>query len=249
MTDTRDAVRALADTLADAFTPAIDLVADWRVRVHAFLAPHGPVTTARLDPLVEAFAVPQVTDAHGFIVGAGFVAAPGLLLDAAWHLAWWLSPEGPDPAPRRLATTSDPESDVFRDYTLLEWWRVPERTGRRHLTGPYVDVLCTDDYTITITDPVRRGDEVLGVVGVDLGVRRLERGLLPLLRAAGGTLTLVNEVGRTVISTDAHRPTGALVRRDGLADALRSGAPSCTLDNGARVVRCGETGLALLAEA
>ena len=55
---------------------------------------------------------------------------------------------------RRLAAVSDPANEQFRDYTTLEWWRVPARTGTRHLTGPYVDYVCTDDYTVTITTPV-----------------------------------------------------------------------------------------------
>ena len=37
----------------------------------------------------------------------------------------------------------------------------------RHLTGPYVDYVCTDDYTITITTPVRVAGRLVGVVGTD----------------------------------------------------------------------------------
>ncbi len=37
----------------------------------------------------------------------------------------------------------------------------PERTGTRHLTGPYVDYLCTDDYTVTVTTPVTLDGEMV----------------------------------------------------------------------------------------
>jgi hypothetical protein len=46
---------------------------------------------------------------------------------------------------RRLEVVEDPQSESFRDYTMLEWWRMPERTGHRHIMGPYVNYLCTDD--------------------------------------------------------------------------------------------------------
>ena len=119
---------------------------------------------------------------------------------------------------------SDPDSEQFRDYTTLEWWRVPARTGTRHLTGPYVDYLCTDDYTVTITTPVRVEDEMAGLVGTDLYVARLEEVLLPVIRESGHPCTLVNASGRIVASTDARRATGALLRLDGLAEALAPAA-------------------------
>ena len=148
--------------------------------VQSHLEADAAPTAATLDPVVEASAVPALA-ADGLITGSGFVAAPGLLSDAHWHLAWWL---GGPAGIRRLATIDDPSNDQFRDYTTLEWWRVPARTGARHLTGPYVDYVCTDDYTVTITTPVVVGGQLLGVVGMDVLVDRLERELLPLLRAA-----------------------------------------------------------------
>ena len=155
--------------------------------------------------------------ADGLITGAGFVAAPGLLSDAHWHLAWWLGGAG---GIRRLATIDDPSNDQFRDYTTLEWWRFPARTGARHLTGPYVDYVCTDDYTVTITTPVVVGGQLLGVVGMDVLVDRLERELLPLLRASGASIAVVNASGRVVTSTDSRREPGSMLRLDGLDDAL-----------------------------
>ena len=38
----------------------------------------------------------------------------------------WAGPAGI----RRLATIDDPSNDQFRDYTTLEWWRVPGAHGR-----------------------------------------------------------------------------------------------------------------------
>ena len=156
------------------------------------------------------------------------------------------------PGIRRLATIDDPSNDQFRDYTTLEWWRFPARTGARHLTGPYVDYVCTDDYTVTITTPVTVGGQLSGVVGMDVLVDRLERELLPLLRAAGVPIAVVNASGRIVTSTDSRREPGSMLRLEGLDDALaplRAPEPmsvSRRLPGGAEVVACGDTSLALV---
>ena len=215
---------------------------------------------ATLDPVVAALVSPELEREGTLITGAGFVAAPGFLTDAPWHLAWWLSGSntfgaGGQPRLRRLAAVSDPDSELFRDYTTLEWWRVPARTGTRHLAGPYVDYLCTDDYTVTITTPVRVGGEMAGLVGTDLYVARLEQVLLPVIRESGRPCTLVNASGRIVASTDARRATGALLRIDGLADALAPLRDAVTvtdgtsLPGGEAIVPCGDTSLALVLEA
>jgi C4-dicarboxylate-specific signal transduction histidine kinase len=70
------------------------------------------------------------------------------------------------------------------------------------VTGPYVDHLCTCDYIVTVTAPVERDGRMIGVVGVDVFVKRLEHELLPALLAAGAPLVLVNADGRVMVSTD-----------------------------------------------
>ncbi|MGZ8804534.1 MAG: PDC sensor domain-containing protein, partial [Microbacterium sp.] len=178
----------VAERVAETIDGLFATIDGWRDRLQNHLETDAAPTAATLDPVVEAFAVSALA-ANGLITGSGFVAAPGLLSDAQWHLAWWL---GGAAGIRRLATIDDPSNDQFRDYTTLEWWRFPARTGARHVTGPYVDYVCTDDYTVTITTPVTVGGRLLGVVGMDVLVDRLERELLPLLRAAGVPIAVVN---------------------------------------------------------
>ncbi len=224
-------------------------VESWRAALAEHFASGAPRTAEALDPIVEAFAVPAA--AHDpLVTGAGFVAAPGLLTDARWHLAWWLGSAGG--GVRRLATVDDETSDSFRDYTALEWWRVPVRTGVRHLTGPYVDYLCTDDYTITLTVPLVVDGEFLGVVGCDALVARLEALLLPPLRDLDAPAVIVNASGRIVTATDARRAPGAMLRIAGLAEALaplreaHPGALDAELAGGVRVLSCGASSLALV---
>jgi hypothetical protein len=162
---------------------------------------------------VEPLARAQLTRADAVVVGSGLIAHPDLIADAPWHLAWWTA--GADGRVAPLRVESDPARDGFRDYTLLEWWAVPRRTGRRHITGPYVDYLCTDAYTLTFTVPVHRPDgSMAAVVGSDVYVARAERLLLPTLRAGGRPATVANAAGRVVVSTFSTHVAGSVVRAD-----------------------------------
>ncbi|MES1170139.1 MAG: hypothetical protein ABUL47_05570 [Leifsonia sp.] len=239
------AAREVAQTIEDLF----GTVEEWCAALAGRVGGTSERTAVALDPLVEAFAVPAVTG-DSLITGSGFVATPGMLADAQWHLAWWLGSPGGDV--RRLATVDDEASEAFRDYTALEWWRVPFATRARHLTGPYVDYLCTDDYTVTLTVPLIVDGEFLGVVGCDALVDRLEAQLLPSLRAIDMPVAVVNAAGRIVTATDVRREPGALLRLDGLPEALgplRAASPSTVdvaLPGDVRVISCGASSLALV---
>ncbi|WP_104133026.1 PDC sensor domain-containing protein [Cryobacterium sp. M91] len=237
--------------IAAVFDPVFARLVGWAAQVEDCASqPECGRTT--LDPLIETLMRTEFADADGMVIGAGFVSAPSFL---GWHLAWWLGGQNPAgsalPATgiRHLETVEDPRDESFRDYTALEWWRVPAQTRRRHVTGPYVDYLCTDEYTLTLTLPVYRGGtELIGVVGIDLSVDQLERQLVPRLGASGVRVTLINASARVVVSTDAHLATGALLRLPGLTERLRDPASSpALLADGAHAFRwCGQTGLAVV---
>jgi hypothetical protein len=175
------------------------------------------------------------------VVGAGFVAAPGALRDVSHWLEWWTAggPRGRRWT-ERLVVQVDAAADDFRDYTTLPWFRVPERTGARHLTGPYVDYLCTDEYTLTFTAPVLHGGRFLGVVGADVVVRWVEDQLRDQLLAVTMPVTVVNAAGRVLTSTVASVTTGDLVREVPARWDVAEEAP------GGRLLRCPELPLGLL---
>lgn len=248
----------IAERIEGTFAPVFARVDSWRSAVQeqfGRFAAHGRAASAAvLDPFMAALALPALEEPGGLMTGAGFVATPGVLADAPWHLAWWLREisgldRGDRGGVRRLDTVDDPDSDQFRDYRELEWWKVPERTGQRHVTGPYVDYLCTDDYTITVTAPVAHDGRMVGVVGIDVHVSRLERTILPLLRDVPGTCTVVNHSRRVVASNDSHRVTGTLLRGDDVQLALTAlqeqGSASAAVGE-TRAARCGDTSLILV---
>lgn len=229
-----------AGVVGDLFDSVYVRIDEWRSAIAAYTtARAGIVTRIGIDRLVETSVADDLAIRRLPVVGAGFVAAPGFVSDAQWHLAWWLGDGNTfglgtgRPHIRRLDTVEDPSSDRFRDYTTLEWWRVPRKTGRRHITGPYVDYLCTDEYTLTLTMPVFSGPEMIGVAGADLYVKDVERALLPPLRGVGSDTTLVNSSGRVLVSTNPHVATGTVIRT------------SSPLRQDGTTVTCGDTGLFL----
>ena len=252
MTAIDDCVTAVKETFGAIFAH----IDDWRTRIEALVVTgNGRVTAGEVDSLAESLVVAGLEIPGAIVIGAGFVAAPKFLTDSDWHLAWWLGKSNTfgvgaaEPGIRRLETIEDESDESFRDYTNLEWWRVPARTGAPHITGPYVDYLCTDDYTLTLTVPVIIDDAVVGVVGADLYVEDVERMLLPALRSMPGTVTLVNRSARVVVSTNPHRATGSILRLDGLLDSLRGEVrtPSSALPS-VVPVPWGGTSLALVVE-
>ena len=169
----------------------------------------GPVDAAAALAAVEPGAL-MILD-RGTALGAGYVAARDALLDRQLYLAWW---QGDD---RQLVGESDaPASGDPFDYTRREWFRIPAETGLRHLTGPYVDYVCTDEYVVTCTVPVVTDGRMVGVVGADVLVETLEDLLLPSLQASGATLVGVH--GRTMVSADHRLAPGTLVDLDSVRE-------------------------------
>lgn len=207
------------------------------VAVDTLLAGPSRPDAADLDRLS-----PQVVDAlGGIVVGAGFVCAPHTLADQEFGFQWWETSPGASPA--QLFISLDPASENFLDYTRQSWFTVPRDTGRRHITGPYVDYLCTDEYTLTFTIPVRRKGTFAGVVGADVYVREFERALRPMLRPLGARAALVNAQGRVIVSNSVRQVTGSLVREVDVPAWWMTQAPP---RGGTTLRRCGDAPIALV---
>lgn len=206
---------AAAGTVSTLFERLLEQLARWR---DALVADQGAgaMSASALDDRVERLVVPALRENDPVLVGAGFVAAPEFTGGDDLHFAWWLGPLDDNPLtgattePTRLDLASRSYSDYLRDFPTLEWYSVPRSTHGTHITGPYVDHLCACDYIVTVTSPVEREGRMLGVVGIDIYVRRLERELLPAMRAVGRPVILANEWGRVMVSTDPSVLVGAV---------------------------------------
>lgn len=177
---------------------------------------------AEVDEIVAGLVLPVLAVDDPPFVGAGFIADSDVVAARGVHFAWWLGPLDDNPVlgattePTRLDLTTRGYAEYLRDFRSLEWFRVPAATFQAHITGPYVDHLCTCDYILTFTSPVRSPatGALAGVMGADVAVRRLERDLLPAFLDADGPLALIGESGRVIVSTSSALPVGALASDD-----------------------------------
>lgn len=184
----------------------------------------GPVSTDALDALVAPYA--QRTFATDLpVYGAGFIVALDSLADARSHLAWW---QGAERSQLVLAAQSVTKQHI--DYSELEWYRVPQQTGEAHVAGPYVDYLCSDEYTITVASPVLLDGAFVGVAGLDLLIDEVERDLTPQLARLGDDVSVVNGIGRLLLSTSSRRETGDTIRGDALDGLARFPCPGMALE-------------------
>ncbi len=213
MTKQSRSAKECADAVSSLFSSVFHTLESWRDTI-ALLGP--VVRPAELDARVEALVIPALNLPHPTLLGAGFMAAPEFVRGRPVHFAWWLGPLESNPLLGRTTAASRLDLDVrvyteyLHDLRQLEWYSVPESTQQRHVTGPYVDHLCTCDYLFTLTVPVRVLTRMIGVVGADVSVRRLEAAVLPLFLAAEHPLALVNALNRVVISTEPTVQVGQL---------------------------------------
>ncbi|MEU6576579.1 hypothetical protein [Streptomyces sp. NPDC046805] len=177
------------------------------------------------------------------VSGVGFVAAPGLLADVPAWLEWWQT--GADGGVRPLLPDLDPERSAYSDYTHWDWFALPRDTGRRAVAGPYVDYLCSDEYSLTLSAPVRVAGRFAGVAAADVYLRHFEAAALPLLRELPGPARLVNARGRVAASADPAHLAGSLTKGPDFAAVLeRARAESF---EGTRLVPCRGVPLVLVA--
>ena len=227
-TATDTATRGAATIVEEYFSSTIRSLLGW---VGPFAAQvgeakrAGPLTSARIDALVEPYALRTLDLQEAPVYGAGFIAAIDLPSDARSHLAWW---QGDDRRQLVLAAQSLNKENI--DYSALEWYRLPMSTGEPHIAGPYVDYLCSDEYTITVAAPAEADGMRIGVAGLDMLVSEVERDLLPRFAALGREVTLVNSIGRVVVSTDPRCATGDAVRSGPWADLPRFPCAGLALD-------------------
>lgn len=217
-----------AQIVEEYFSAPIRILQEWAdpcAEEIAALLEGGALSRAALDALVEPYALRSLDLQGSQVHGAGFIAAIDLLPDTRGHLAWWQVEDR-----RRLLLASQSVNKEYIDYRELEWYRVPLSTGLPHVARPYVDYLCSDEYTITIAVPVLSEETPLGVAGLDLLVSAVERELTPRFSALGQQVALVNSVGRVVVSTDPRYAAGDSVRGSRLADLARTPCHEVALD-------------------
>ncbi|WP_416964040.1 cache domain-containing protein [Streptomyces sp. Agncl-13] len=179
---------------------------------------------------------------HELVSGVGFVATPGLLSDVPAWLEWWQTTA--DGGVRPLLLDLDPEHSAYADYTHWDWFALPRDTGERAVAGPYVDYLCSDEYSLTLSAPVLMEGRFAGVAAADVYLRHFEAAVMPMLHRLPGPARLVNARGRVAASTDPRHLVGSLSKGPDFAEALAAGRAGCA--RGSRLVPCDGVPLVLV---
>ncbi|HEX7083048.1 MAG TPA: cache domain-containing protein [Gaiellaceae bacterium] len=200
------------------------------LRAEAVVALEAVERPARGDLAALREPVAALLERHrGFAAGAGVVLAPGVLADAARWLEWWWADRGA--GIERLEVDLDEDSAEFYDYTTTEWYRGPEQTGRPAVAGPYVDYICTHEYTFTLAVPLLPGGRFAGVAGADVLAAEVERAVLPELARRERLTVLASDNGRVIASNAAALAPGVVLARQEVAARLEplAGARSSIL--------------------
>jgi hypothetical protein len=179
-------------------------------------------------------AIAEVLRRHeGFAAGAGVVFAPEVLADAPRWIEWWWGDRGS--GLEQLHVDLDPDSAEFYDYTTAEWYREPARTAQQAIAGPYVDYICTHEYTFTLAVPIICDRRFIGVAGADILASEVERAVVPGLARLDGVAVLASAEGRIIASNTPLYLPGATVKQQNSGAALLSvAAPQSAL--GARSI-------------
>ncbi|NLG46475.1 cache domain-containing protein [Gordonia sp. (in: high G+C Gram-positive bacteria)] len=191
--------------VARSLTPQSDQVQRWAVTLgRSLTARRGPLTGAAIDRIVKPD-VEAMLAADPDIAGAGFVAAEGIVGADRNYMAWWQGPEAD-----RVDAIANLSASTPGRYRDTDWYRIPLTSGRLTVTGPYVDLLCTDGFLLTYTAPVEWGrpEGPLGVAGVDIAIPSLERLLARKLAAVSATASLVNNDDRIIVTVSPQASPG-----------------------------------------
>lgn len=213
-----------ADLLAG-ITDQVEQVLTSVARVGSELASFGDAARAagrpfrRTDIAALRLPVADLLRQHaGLAAGAGVVMAPEVLADAPRCIEWWWADQGS--GLESLEVDLDPESAEFYDYTITEWYRSPQRTGRPSVAGPYVDYICTHQYTFTLSVPCVCAGRFIGVAGADILAAQVERLVLPGLSRLKHIAVLASASGRVIASNTASILPGMAVSRQRLCAEL-----------------------------
>ena len=176
-------------------------LADWAVVISTGLDRlAGRITGTAIDRLVRPDVEELLADPELGLAGAGYVAATGVLGPGRNYIAWWQGAQLD-----RVDALANFSTDTASRYVTAEWFVEAVRTGTIAVTGPYVDLLCTDEYVVTFTHIV---GAAAGIVGMDLTVQNLERRALHPLRSVGRNAVLVNSDDRIVVAASPALTSG-----------------------------------------
>lgn len=166
------------------------------------------------DKILAEACTRQLEQCHA-LSGIGFAADP----ESGRETVDWFVRESPrsgkqDERIRRRGLDISASAPGDEGYRGFDWYTLPRSLGQSTVVGPYVDYLCGDEYTLTVSVPSLPSFHAHPFTGVfvgDITVGMIERELFPSLSSTSTPLAVTHTNGRVLASTDAATPVGALV--------------------------------------
>lgn len=151
---------------------------------------------------------------HPLLSGIGLAAAP----DSGRESVDWFVRESPRGALqseriRRRGVDLSASAPGEEGYRGFDWYTLPASRGQSTVVGPYVDFLCGDEYTLTLSVPAVHDGIFTGVFVADIAVGAIEHELLPHLSGAESPLVVAHVDGRVLVSTDVDAPVGTVLNK------------------------------------
>lgn len=201
----------VAHDIGGFFDGYLRLLTNWEHRLHQETGEGIPDRQALASVMHDLVLTLIENDEN--VLGAGMVPTPDFLSGMPWQSFWWtVRRQGTDEASiSPLQISSDPQSSSFYDVTSQEWWASPRASGDACLTGPYIDYICSNEYTLTLSAPFELDHRFAGILGIDLSAAKTESIVEGLLWRLDRTSALIGDSGRVIASTNDHLLCGDLV--------------------------------------
>lgn len=200
-------------------TRLVNAITAWHAQVPETIERISSVAIEAIstDPRSVEARLEQITSdilnsTHKF-AGAGIVSVHPQVLARSRSLLWWVTQrENGRVAPLPLDADLTELGTYQAGLEDIEWYRVPATTGRPHMTGPFVDYMCTDQFAFTFTVPLKISGEFYGVAGIDMTVRSLEEQIESLLENVSPNAILLSNFDLVAISLDPRFATGSKLK-------------------------------------
>lgn len=210
-------VRTISET--PEMTRLVDVITAWQAQVPETIERVSSVAIEALstDPRsmearLEEVAFDVLKSTCKF-AGAGIVSVHPTVLERSRSLLWWVTQrENGRVEPLPLDADLTELGTYQAGLEDIEWYRVPETTRRPHMTGPFVDYMCTDQFAFTFTVPLEISGDFYGVAGIDMTVRSLEDEIESFLEDVSHDAILLSNNDLVAISLDPRFATGSRLK-------------------------------------
>ncbi|GAA1076429.1 hypothetical protein [Tsukamurella spumae] len=224
------------EALADYFTHLDRSLSEFRAAVSRGIggAARAGVPGAAIDKLVRPGAEALLRADELGVVGAGFVSGDRLFGDGRGYIAWWQVVRE-----SRVDAIGDAGFGPADRYARYDWFQAAvANPDDLAVTGPYIDLLCTDDFILTLTRAVVAaepdgGAGPVGVVGLDVTIEGVERRARTALRRLGERSALLRADGRVVAARSPLLLAGDFAEVDAGSERIAVG-PQLVLVSSAR---------------